>query len=91
MRFAKNCGRFCLEIAVMMTQPSVEPFFALPWMITWFAHQLKRFQDVTRLYDVFLVSHPLFSLYVSAAVPNALLGLYWRQRQKFCDVNGILA
>ncbi|KAF1795543.1 Rab-GTPase-TBC domain [Phytophthora cactorum] len=46
----------------------VEPFFALPWMITWFAHQLKRFGDVTRLYDVFLVTHPLFSLYVSAGV-----------------------
>lgn len=40
----------------------------MPWMITWFAHQLSRFQDVARLYDVFLVSHPLFCLYVSAAV-----------------------
>lgn len=46
----------------------VEPFFALPWIITWFAHQLTRLDDVARLYDVFLVSHPLFSLYVSAAV-----------------------
>jgi hypothetical protein len=46
----------------------VEPFFALPWIITWFAHQLTRFDEVARLYDVFLVSHPLFSLYVSAAV-----------------------
>uniref|UniRef100_K3WBN5 Rab-GAP TBC domain-containing protein n=1 Tax=Globisporangium ultimum (strain ATCC 200006 / CBS 805.95 / DAOM BR144) TaxID=431595 RepID=K3WBN5_GLOUD len=51
-----------------MCQSGVEPFFALPWMITWFAHQLQRFEDVTRLYDVFLVSHPLFCLYVSAAL-----------------------
>uniref|UniRef100_M4B6Y7 Rab-GAP TBC domain-containing protein n=1 Tax=Hyaloperonospora arabidopsidis (strain Emoy2) TaxID=559515 RepID=M4B6Y7_HYAAE len=29
---------------------------------------LKRFEDVARLFDVFLVTHPLFSLYVSAAV-----------------------
>ncbi|OWZ24238.1 hypothetical protein PHMEG_000775 [Phytophthora megakarya] len=49
-------------------ESGVEPFFALPWMITWFAHQLKRFEDVARLYDVFLVTHPLFSLYVSASV-----------------------
>ncbi|CAI5723995.1 unnamed protein product [Peronospora destructor] len=49
-------------------ESGVEPYFALPWMITWFAHQLKRFEDVTRLYDVFLVTHPLFSLYVSASV-----------------------
>ncbi|POM75984.1 Hypothetical protein PHPALM_6833 [Phytophthora palmivora] len=49
-------------------ESGVEPFFALPWMITWFAHQLKRFGDVVRLYDVFLVTHPLFSLYVSASV-----------------------
>lgn len=46
----------------------VEPFFALPWVITWFAHQLTRFEDAARLFDVLLVSHPLFSLYVSAAV-----------------------
>ncbi|CEG36459.1 hypothetical protein, variant 2 [Plasmopara halstedii] len=46
----------------------VEPFFALPWMITWFSHQLKRFEDVARLFDLFLVTHPLFSLYVSAGV-----------------------
>lgn len=52
----------------MILLDKVEPFFAMPWMITWFAHQLSRFQDVARLYDVFLVSHPLFCLYVSAAV-----------------------
>ncbi|CAH0491726.1 unnamed protein product [Peronospora farinosa] len=51
-----------------LRESKVEPFFALPWMITWFAHQLKRFEDVARLYDVFLVTHPLFSLYVSASV-----------------------
>ncbi|KAF4043951.1 Rab-GTPase-TBC domain [Phytophthora infestans] len=57
----------------------VEPFFALPWMITWFAHQLKRFGDVKRLFDVFLVTHPLFSLYVSA-------GVVLEARDKICGV-----
>lgn len=60
--------RLCSRVYVIRMVHKVEPFFALPWMITWFAHQLSRFQDVTRLYDVLLVSHPLFCLYLSAAV-----------------------
>lgn len=56
------------ELFQHIRESGVEPFFALPWMITWFAHQLRRFEDVARLFDVFLVSHPLFSLYVSAGV-----------------------
>ncbi|KAJ0407838.1 hypothetical protein P43SY_008299 [Pythium insidiosum] len=56
------------ELFQHLRESGVEPFFALPWVITWFAHELSRFSDVTRLYDVFLVSHPLFVLYTSAAV-----------------------
>ncbi len=37
-------------------------------MITWFAHELSCFEHVKRMYDAALVSHPLFILYVSAAV-----------------------
>lgn len=69
----------------------VEPFFALPWIITWFAHQLSHFEDVARLYDVFLVSHPLFSLYVSAAV---VLEARTRVLQCDCDfgtMHGLLS
>ncbi|CAK4707855.1 hypothetical protein LEN26_014535 [Aphanomyces euteiches] len=43
-------------------------YFALPWVITWFSHDIDSFQDVARLYDVLLASHPIFSLYVSAAL-----------------------
>lgn len=53
-----------------LSQSQVEPYVALPWMITWFAHHIDDFAQVTRLYDAFLSSHPLFSLYCSAAVRN---------------------
>ncbi|EQC36581.1 hypothetical protein, variant [Saprolegnia diclina VS20] len=46
----------------------VDPYFALPWVITWFAHHVKAFDDVCRLYDILLCSHPLFSMYLSAAL-----------------------
>ncbi|ETI40633.1 hypothetical protein, variant 2 [Phytophthora nicotianae CJ01A1] len=69
----------------------VEPFFALPWMITWFAHQLKRFEDVARLYDVFLVTHPLFSLYVSAGVVLEAREKILRCERDFGTMHGMLS
>ncbi|DBA02720.1 TPA: hypothetical protein N0F65_010545 [Lagenidium giganteum] len=68
------------ELYDHIQESGVEPFFALPWMITWFAHHLQRFDAVARLYDAFLCSHPLFSLYVSAAVV-----LDARQRVLSCE------
>ncbi|TMW64707.1 hypothetical protein Poli38472_011587 [Pythium oligandrum] len=56
------------ELFAHIQQSGVEPFFALPWMITWFAHELKRFSDIARIYDVLVLSHPLFVLYLGAAV-----------------------
>jgi len=41
--------------------------FALSWIITWFAHDVHNFDVVSRLFDVFLVSHPLFPAYLSVA------------------------
>jgi hypothetical protein len=43
------------------------PHFAVPWLLTWFAHSLP--PDTTaRLFDALLVSPPTFSLYIAAAV-----------------------
>ncbi|KAL4125210.1 hypothetical protein PRIC2_008795 [Phytophthora ramorum] len=72
-------------------ESGVEPFFALPWLITWFAHQLRRFQDVARLYDVFLVTHPLFSLYVSAAVVLESREKILRCERDFGTMHGMLS
>mmetsp|Transcript_37188 Transcript_37188/g.90213 ORF Transcript_37188/g.90213 Transcript_37188/m.90213 type:complete len:986 (-) Transcript_37188:201-3158(-) len=46
----------------------MEPFFCLSWIITWFAHDVRDTDLVKRLFDVFLVSHPLFPVYMSLAM-----------------------
>ncbi|KAK1948147.1 TBC1 domain family member 20 [Phytophthora citrophthora] len=79
------------ELFQHLRESGVEPFFALPWMITWFAHQLKRFEDVARLFDVFLVSHPLFSLYVSAAVLLTAREKILRCELDFGTMHGMLS
>ncbi|ETV79042.1 hypothetical protein, variant [Aphanomyces astaci] len=43
-------------------------YFALPWVLTWFAHHVDALHDVARLYDVFLSAHPIFPLYVAATL-----------------------
>jgi hypothetical protein len=46
----------------------MEPFFCLSWVITWFAHDVRDTELVKRLFDVFIVSHPLFPIYLSIAM-----------------------
>jgi hypothetical protein len=56
------------EFHKYLVASEVEPFFALPWLITWFAHHLTDLSKVTRIYDAFLSAHPLFPLYFCAVV-----------------------
>jgi len=44
------------------------PHYALPWLLTWFSHSVKSLAVVQRLFDTFLLGHPLLPLYVSAAL-----------------------
>ena len=46
----------------------MEPYFCLSWIITWFSHEIRDTELVKRLFDVFLVSHPLFPIYLSVAM-----------------------
>jgi Rab-GTPase-TBC domain len=46
----------------------MEPFFCLSWVITWFAHDVRDTELVKRLFDAFIVSHPLFPIYLSIAM-----------------------
>lgn len=43
-------------------------FFSLSWVITWFGHVIHDNSLVARLVDVFLASHPLMPIYLSAMV-----------------------
>lgn len=52
--------------------------FALPWILTWFAHSVSRVTPAVRLYDLFIRAHPLLPLYAAAALvlsPRALVRL----------------
>lgn len=51
-----------------LVKASLEPFFATSWLITWFAHDVKKLESSARIFDAILCSHPLFCLYLCAAV-----------------------
>ena len=61
-------ARFDPEVHAHLYYCDMEPFFALPWVITWFSHDIRDTALVKRLFDAFIVSHPLFPLYLSAAM-----------------------
>ena len=47
----------------------VQPYFALPWILTWFSHSVSSFPMVLRLFDLFLASDdPAMSFFVSVAI-----------------------
>jgi TBC1 domain family member 20 len=46
----------------------MEPFFALSWIITWFAHDVRDTEAVKRLFDAFIISHPMMPLYGAIAM-----------------------
>jgi hypothetical protein len=46
----------------------MEPYFCLSWVITWFAHDVRDTTLVKRLFDFFIVSHPLMVVYMSVAM-----------------------
>ncbi len=46
----------------------VRSFFCLPWVLTWFSHNLDRLSDNARLFDFLLASHPLMPMYVAVAL-----------------------
>lgn len=46
----------------------VEPFYALSGTLTMFAHNIERYSDIARLFDVLLAREPAFSLYLFAQI-----------------------
>ncbi|CEI65801.1 hypothetical protein FVEN_g7521 [Fusarium venenatum] len=46
----------------------VEPFYALAGTLTMYAHNIEAYQDIARLFDVFLAREPVFPVYVFAQI-----------------------
>jgi Rab-GTPase-TBC domain len=59
---------FDKEVHEFLLDCDMEPFFALSWIITWFSHDVRDTALVKRLFDAFLVSHPLLPIYVTVAM-----------------------
>lgn len=51
------------ELARHLIAAGLPPFFALSWIITWFAHHVPP-KDAARLFDLFIASHPLMPMYL---------------------------
>jgi len=56
------------ELYNCLCSAGMQPFFALSWILTWFSHEVRETALVKRLFDVFLVSHPLMPIYLSVAM-----------------------
>jgi Rab-GTPase-TBC domain len=52
----------------LMQCDMMEPYFALSWIITWFSHDIRDTELVKRLFDLFIVSHPLMPIYLTIAM-----------------------
>lgn len=51
-----------------LNSAGVEPFFALSWVLSWFSHDIKDIRVAARMFDAFIVSHPVLPIYVSVAM-----------------------
>ncbi|KAI9219225.1 rab-GTPase-TBC domain-containing protein [Blastocladiella britannica] len=56
------------DIYALMAECELHPYFCLSYIISWFSHDLTAFDDVCRLFDLFLSSNPAMPIYCSAAI-----------------------
>ena len=56
------------EVHAKLWEVDMEPFFAISWIITWFSHDVRDTDLVKRLFDCFLVSHPVMPVYMAVAM-----------------------
>lgn len=47
---------------------TIEPFYALSGTLTMYAHNIEAYQDIARLFDVFLSHEPVFTVYIFAQI-----------------------
>ncbi|KAJ2083928.1 GTPase-activating protein gyp8 [Coemansia sp. RSA 988] len=55
-------------VHALLVDVDVPPFFAISWVLTWFAHDINDFADICRIYDFLIVSPPMQVVYMAAAM-----------------------
>ncbi|KAJ2368294.1 GTPase-activating protein gyp8 [Coemansia sp. RSA 2610] len=61
-------GRCAPRVHARLAALDVPPFFAISWVLTWFAHDVHAFADVCRIFDFLIATPPLQVVYVAAAL-----------------------
>jgi hypothetical protein len=56
------------KLFMFLSTAGIESFFATSWIITWFAHDVQDLEVAARIYDGVICSHPLFIIYLAAAL-----------------------
>ncbi|KAJ1725064.1 GTPase-activating protein gyp8 [Coemansia erecta] len=56
------------EIHDLLTELEVPAFFAISWVLTWFAHDLDDFGVICRIYDFLITMPPMQVVYMAAAM-----------------------
>lgn len=56
------------KIGRVLDKSGVQPFAALPWVMTWFSHVLENEPLSERMFDLFLASPPWMPLYLAASL-----------------------
>ena len=56
------------EVHGILMAVEMEPFFAISWIITWFSHDVRDTDLAKRLFDAFIVGHPLLPVYLTVAM-----------------------
>ncbi|OEU08218.1 hypothetical protein FRACYDRAFT_136656, partial [Fragilariopsis cylindrus CCMP1102] len=56
------------EVHDHLLDADMEPYFCLSWIITWYAHDIRDTNLVKRLFDAFIVGHPLLPVYTALSM-----------------------
>ncbi|KAJ2785706.1 GTPase-activating protein gyp8 [Coemansia javaensis] len=56
------------RVHALLAALDVPPFFAISWVLTWFAHDVESLPAVCRIYDVLIASPPMHAVYLAAAL-----------------------
>ncbi|CAG8643964.1 6295_t:CDS:2, partial [Paraglomus occultum] len=56
------------EIHQFLMACDLSPYFCISWVITWCSHDLRSLTKITRLFDFFISSNPLMSVYLAAKI-----------------------
>lgn len=56
------------HIGQFLRRSQVQPYAALPWVMTWFSHVLEDDLFIERLFDLFLATPSLMPLYLAASL-----------------------